>query len=61
MGCCLNSTRPITFPVGGPLDPQPDVEAVAVLDVALEMSGLPGKELRRLLDPQVLTRGGIQS
>jgi fumarate hydratase class II len=30
-----------------------------VLDVALEMSGLPEKQLRHLLDPQVLTRGGI--
>ena len=30
-----------------------------VLEVALEMSGLPEKQLRQLLDPQVLTRGGI--
>ncbi|HEY9399992.1 MAG TPA: class II fumarate hydratase [Luteimonas sp.] len=30
-----------------------------VLDIALEMSGLPEKQLRHLLDPQVLTRGGI--
>ncbi len=30
-----------------------------VLEVALEMSGLPEKQLRHLLDPQVLTRGGI--
>ena len=30
-----------------------------VLDVAREMSGLPEKELRRLLDPVALTRGGI--
>ncbi len=30
-----------------------------VLDVAREMSGLPEKELRRLLDPAALTRGGI--
>lgn len=31
-----------------------------VLDVAREMSGLPEKTLRRLLDPAALTRGGIQ-
>jgi fumarate hydratase class II len=30
-----------------------------VLDVAREMSGLSEKELRRLLDPAALTRGGI--
>jgi len=30
-----------------------------ILDVAREMSGLPEKELRRLLDPAALTRGGI--
>jgi fumarate hydratase, class II len=30
-----------------------------VLEVAVEMSGLPEKELRRLLDPATLTRGGI--
>jgi fumarate hydratase, class II len=30
-----------------------------VLDVAKEMSGLPEKELRKLLDPAVLTKGGI--
>jgi fumarate hydratase class II len=28
--------------------------------VALEMSGLPEKELRKLLDPAALTKGGIQ-
>jgi fumarate hydratase class II len=32
-----------------------------VLEVALEMSGLPEDELRRLLDPATLTRGGLQS
>ncbi len=31
-----------------------------VLDVALEDSGLPEKQLRRLLDPAALTRGGIR-
>jgi fumarate hydratase class II len=31
----------------------------AVFDVALEMSGLPEAELRRLLDPAALTRGGL--
>ncbi|MEJ0084109.1 MAG: class II fumarate hydratase [Pseudomonadota bacterium] len=31
----------------------------AVFDVALEMSGLPEDELRRLLDPATLTRGGL--
>ena len=31
----------------------------AVFDVALEMSGLPEDELRRLLDPAALTRGGL--
>ena len=31
-----------------------------VLDVALELTGMPEKELRRLLDPTLLTRGGIQ-
>jgi len=30
-----------------------------ILDVAREMSGLPEKQLRRLLDPAALTRGGI--
>jgi len=32
----------------------------AVLDVAVEATGMPAKELRRLLDPAALTRGGIQ-
>jgi fumarate hydratase class II len=31
-----------------------------VFDVALEMSGLGEEELRRLLDPAALTRGGLQ-
>ena len=31
-----------------------------VLEVAREMSGLPEKELRKLLDPAALTRGGIR-
>ncbi|MEO8061993.1 MAG: class II fumarate hydratase [Pseudomonadota bacterium] len=31
-----------------------------VFDVALEMSGLPADELRCLLDPAALTRGGLQ-
>jgi fumarate hydratase class II len=31
----------------------------AVFDVALEMSGLTADELRRLLDPAALTRGGL--
>jgi fumarate hydratase, class II len=31
-----------------------------VFDVALEMSGLPEEQLRRLLDPAALTRGGLQ-
>ena len=35
-------------------------EGRAVLDVALEDSGLPEATLRRLLDPAALTRGGIQ-
>ena len=35
-------------------------EGRPVLEVALEMSGLAEKELRRLLDPTLLTRGGIQ-
>jgi fumarate hydratase, class II len=35
-------------------------EGRAVFDVALEMSGLPEAELRRLLDPAALTRGGLQ-
>ena len=34
-------------------------EGRPVLDVALEMSGLPEKQLRGLLDPAALTRGGI--
>ncbi|MEO6263590.1 MAG: class II fumarate hydratase [Luteimonas sp.] len=33
----------------------------SVLDVAIQMSGLPEKELRRLLDPVALTRGGIHA
>jgi fumarate hydratase class II len=32
-----------------------------VLEVAVEMSGLGEKELRRLLDPRALTKGGIRS
>jgi len=36
-------------------------EGRAVLDVALEDSGLPEKELRRLLDPASLTKGGIKA
>lgn len=32
-----------------------------VLDVAKEDSGLSEAELRRLLDPAALTRGGIQA
>ncbi|GAA3917550.1 class II fumarate hydratase [Luteimonas lutimaris] len=35
-------------------------EGRPVLDVALEDSGLPAAELRKLLDPKALTRGGIQ-
>ncbi|MDI9239691.1 class II fumarate hydratase [Lysobacter sp. LF1] len=34
-------------------------EGRPVLDVAVEVSGLSAKELRRLLDPTALTRGGI--
>jgi len=34
-------------------------EARPVFDVALEMSGLKEEELRRLLDPAALTRGGL--
>ncbi|MEO6155392.1 MAG: aspartate ammonia-lyase, partial [Thermomonas sp.] len=32
----------------------------AVLDVAIEETGMPEKQLRRLLDPALLARGGIQ-
>ncbi|MGQ0618494.1 MAG: class II fumarate hydratase [Panacagrimonas sp.] len=35
-------------------------EGRPVFDVALEDSGLPEKQLRRLLDPALLTRGGIR-
>jgi fumarate hydratase class II len=35
-------------------------EGRPVFDVALEMSGLEEDELRRLLDPAALTRGGLQ-
>jgi len=34
-------------------------EGRPVFDVALEMSGLQEDELRRLLDPAALTRGGL--
>jgi len=34
-------------------------EGRPVLEVALEMSGLPEKQLRKLLDPAALTRGGV--
>jgi fumarate hydratase class II len=34
-------------------------EGRSVFDVALEMSGLGADELRRLLDPAALTRGGL--
>ena len=36
-------------------------EGRPVLEVAVEMSGLPEKELRRLLDPAALTTGGIRA
>jgi fumarate hydratase class II len=36
-------------------------EGRPVLDVAMEMSGLPENELRRLLDPAALTTGGIRA
>ena len=36
-------------------------ERRAVFDVALEDSGLSAAELKRLLDPAALTRGGIGS
>jgi len=36
-------------------------EGRPVLEVAVEMSGLPEKELRRLLDPAALTIGGIRT
>ena len=35
-------------------------QARPVLEVAIEMTGLPEKELRALLDPAALTRGGIR-
>ena len=35
-------------------------EGRPVLEVAVEATGMPAKELRRLLDPAALTRGGIQ-
>ncbi|MGO4779859.1 aspartate ammonia-lyase, partial [Lysobacter sp. 2RAB21] len=36
-------------------------EGRPVLEVAVETSGLSEKQLRRLLDPGALTRGGIQA
>ncbi|MCA1713989.1 MAG: aspartate ammonia-lyase, partial [Gammaproteobacteria bacterium] len=36
-------------------------EGRAVLDVAIEDSGLDAAVLRRLLAPAALTRGGVQS
>jgi fumarate hydratase class II len=36
-------------------------EGRPVLDVAREVTGMPDSELRRLLDPAALTRGGIQA
>ena len=36
-------------------------EGRPVLDVAIEDSGLPAKELKRLLDPALLTQGGIDA
>jgi fumarate hydratase, class II len=35
-------------------------EGRPIFDVALEMSGLDARQLRQLLDPVVLTRGGLQ-
>jgi len=35
-------------------------EGRPVLEVAMEATGMPEKDLRRLLDPTALTRGGIQ-
>ena len=40
------------------LEPNP-AEVAQVFEVALEMSGLGAEELRRLLDPATLTRGGL--
>jgi fumarate hydratase class II len=34
-------------------------EGRPVLEVAVEMTGLPEKQLRKLLDPAALTKGGI--
>jgi fumarate hydratase class II len=34
-------------------------EGRPIIEVAVEMSGLPEQRLRRLLDPAALTRGGI--
>ncbi len=36
-------------------------EGRPVLEVAIEMSGLPEKQLRKLLDPYALTKGGIRA
>lgn len=35
-------------------------ERRSVLDVAIELSGVPESKLRKLLDPTVLTKGGLQ-
>jgi fumarate hydratase class II len=36
-------------------------EGRPVFDIALEDSGLPAAELRKLLDPAVLAKGGIHA
>ena len=36
-------------------------EGRPVLEVAVEMTGLPEKQLRKLLDPATLTRGGVSA
>jgi fumarate hydratase class II len=36
-------------------------EGRPILEVAVEATGMPEKELRRLLDPELLTRGGVRA
>jgi fumarate hydratase class II len=51
--------RVIGYEKGAAIAKRAYAEGRPVLEVALEMTDLPEKELRRLLDPLQLTRGGI--
>ena len=49
----------IGYELGAAIAKRAYAEGRPLLEVAVEMSGLPEKQLRKLLDPLALTRGGI--